>query len=314
MPARFTTITLAPALDRTVRLTASILTSPLCRVKEETVVAGGKGLNVAKILSRLGCPVAASGLLGDANCEPFERMLHDYAIENRFVRVHGETRRNLMFLSPDGTERKVNFPVFPDLDYADYLLRQIALLAVKRTDVVILSGALPARFPPTAMRELVAILKGLGKDTVLDTSGPALAAASGPDGGPILIKPNREEAESLLGRTLSTDDDFRGACRELLKRHQAVILSDGAKGAWFARATTLFHAHAPAVRAVDTTAAGDMMLGAFCSAYFPERVLTEEAAALAVAAGAAEVELPASQVPDPARIRELADAVRIERA
>ena len=129
MPARFTTITLAPALDRTVRLDSPLLTTDVCRVRDESVVAGGKGLNVAKMLARLGCPVAVSGLLGDANCEPFERMLHDFGIENRFVRVHGETRRNLMLLGTDGVERKINFPAFPDLDYADYLLRQISWFA-----------------------------------------------------------------------------------------------------------------------------------------------------------------------------------------
>ena len=311
MPARFTTITLAPALDRTVRLNASLFASPICRVSEETVVAGGKGLNVAKMLSRFGCPVAASGLLGDANCEPFERMLHNYSIENRFVRVHGETRRNLMLLSPEGIERKINFPAFPDLEYADYLLRQIALLAVKRADVVILSGSLPAQFPASTCAELIRILKDLGKDTVLDASGEALVLGS--EARPVLIKPNHEEAETLLGRPLSTDNDFRTACRELLKRHQAVILSDGAYGAWFARGTTLLHARPPAVRAVDSTAAGDMMLGTFASLYFPDRVLTEEAAALAVAAGAAAVELPASQVPDPDHIRDLAQSVVVTR-
>ena len=310
MPARFTTVTLAPALDRTVWLDGSLLHSSVCRVREERVEAGGKGLNVAKMLSRLGCSVAASGLLGDANGEPFERMLHDYSIENRFVRVHGETRRNLMFLGTDGVERKVNFPAFPDLAYEEYLLRQIALLAVKRCDVVVISGSLPVNFPATATAELVRILRGLGKDAVLDTSGEALA--QGAAARPVLIKPNRAEAETLLGRRLETAADFRGACRELLRRHQAVILSDGENGAWFARGTTLLHATAPSVKAVDTTAAGDMMLGAFASVYFPERVLTEEAAALAVAAGAAAVELPASAVPDPERVRQLASAVIVE--
>lgn len=311
MSARFTTITLAPALDRTVQLNASIFTSPICRASNETVVAGGKGLNVAKMLSRLGCPVAASGLLGDANCEPFERMLHDYSIENRFVRVHGETRRNLMFLDPTGVERKVNFPAYPDLEYAEYLLRQIALLAVMRSDVVVLSGSLPAQFPPDAVAKLIHLLKELGKDTVLDASGETLRLAAAER--PLVIKPNHEEVETLLGRPLASDDDFRTACRELLKRHQAVILTDGPYGAWFARGTTLLHARPPAVRAVDTTAAGDMLLGAFCSLYFPDHILTEEAAAFAVAAGAAAVELPSSQVPDPERIRTLVRSTHVER-
>lgn len=311
MTARFTTITLAPALDRTVRLDSPLLTSDVCRVRDESVEAGGKGLNVAKMLARLGCPVAAGGLLGDANCEPFERMLHNYGIENRFVRVHGETRRNLMLLGTDGVERKINFPAFPDLEFDDYLLRQIALLAVKRTDAVVISGSLPQRFPARAVADLMAELHALGKDIVLDTSGEALSLAA--EAGPVLVKPNRKEAAQLLGRSLETDDDMRAACRELAKRHEAAILSDGAGGAWFARGPALYRARPPAVKAVDTTAAGDMLLGAFCSRYFPERILRPEAIALAMAAGAAAVELHASQVPDPARVAELARDVVIER-
>ncbi len=309
--SRFTTITLAPALDRTIHLTGSLAKDSVCRVASETVEAGGKGLNVAKMLSRLGAPVAASGLLGDANYEPFERMLHEFGIDNRFLRVHGETRRNLMLLGTDGLERKINFPAFPELDFADYLLRQISLLSVRRADVIILSGSLPARFPASTYATLVRLLREQQKDVVLDTSGEALALASAEQ--PLLIKPNREEAESLLGRRLVTEADFRGGCRELLRRHKAVIVSDGEAGAWFAKGTALFHAVAPRVDAVDTTAAGDMMLGAFCSRFFPDKTLDEETVAFAVAAGSAAVELPASRVPDVARIEELARQVRIEK-
>ena len=305
-----TTVTMNASLDKLYRI-ERLRDGTVMRVSEVSNTAGGKGLNVAKMLARLGCPVAVSGLLGDANCEPFERMLHDFGIENRFVRVHGETRRNLMLLGTDGVERKINFPAFPDLEYADYLLRQIALLAVKRTDAVVISGSLPQRFPAHAVADLMRELRGLGKDIVLDTSGEALVLAAA--AGPVLVKPNRREASQLLGRELETDDDLRAACRELAKRHEAAILSDGAGGAWFARGPALYRARPPAVKAVDTTAAGDMMLGAFCAQYFPDRALRPDTIALAMGAGAAAVELHASQVPDPARVRELAAQVTIER-
>ena len=229
MTARFTTITLAPALDRTVRLDSPLMTSDVCRVRDESVEAGGKGLNVAKMLARLGCPVAAGGLLGDANCEPFERMLHDYGIENRFVRVHGETRRNLMLLGTDGVERRINFPAFPDLEFDDYLLRQIALLAVKRTDAVVISGSLPQRFPARAVADLMAELHALGKDIVLDTSGEALSLAA--EAGPILVKPNRKEAEQLSGIRIDTDRDAAAAAQKLLDTGlQQVYISLSADG------------------------------------------------------------------------------------
>jgi 1-phosphofructokinase len=144
----------------------------------------------------------------------------------------------------------------------------------------------------------------MGKIVVLDTSGDALR--EGVLSKPTIIKPNRAECEELVGFALAKPDDLRCACTELLQRHEVVIISDGARGAWFAQAGRAIHATSPSVSVVDTTAAGDMLLGEFCLGFFPDRVLTPALAARATAMGAAAVERAGSDCPSRERIDELA--------
>ena len=310
METTFATLTLAPAIDRTVRVDAPLLVPGVCRAVDECSEPGGKGLNVARMLARLGRSVAAGGLLGGDDAAPFERAMREAGISDRFVRVPGATRRNLMLVGTDGAERKVNFPAFPELAFDEDLLAEAVGRAAEGAAAAVVSGSLPQRFPARAAADAVRRLHALGKTVVLDVSGEALRLAAAE--APAIIKPNREEAAGLLGRALESDSDLREACRALAARHEVVVLSDGGNGAYFAGGGALWRVRAPAVRVADTTAAGDMMLGAFCAAYFPDRALRPEAMVRAVAAGSAAAELPSSRVPDPARIAALAALAEAE--
>lgn len=311
MQTRFATITLAPAIDIAASLDSSIVETDVCRVVSEEAEPGGKGLNVAKTLARLGAATNAGGFLGKDNAAPFEHLMQRSGIADRFVRVPGVTRSNFMFTGSDGTERKVNFKAFPGLEPDESALDRVIAAVAEDSEVVVISGSLPAKFPPETAAFLVDRLHAMSRTVVLDMSGDALRAAAARH--PAVIKPNRKEAAELLGRSLESSADIAGACRELAANHECVIVSDGGGGAYFASAGAVWLARAPKVRVLDTTSAGDTLLAAFCFKWFPSKVLTHEAMALAVAAGAAAVELPASRTPDVARIETLAGQVRTER-
>ena len=102
---------------------------------------------------------------------------------------------------------------------------------------------------------------------------------------------------------------MRRALRKLMEAHEAAIVSDGAAGAWFAGRGKILFAKSPDVSRVDTTGAGDALLGQFCADYFPARELTPGIAARAVAAGAAAVEQRGTPLIPAARILELARRV-----
>ncbi len=305
----FLTLTLNPAIDLTVLVKPPLALGAICSVTGETRTPGGKGVNVAKMIAANGKSVTAGGLLGKKDLPFYDGALTPAGIACRFLAVPFATRTNTMLTDGAGRELKLNKPGFPELDFPDGpLIAYAETLAIPGT-VVILSGSLPVRFPADTYARLIRIFRKAACVTVLDTSGPALPAglAEKPD----VIKPNRHELEQVLGRRLESTDAIKDALRELAGRHEVVILSDGPAGAWFASSGALLYAPSPDVPRVDTTGAGDTLLGQFCADYFPARTLTPEIAARAVAAGAAAVEQQGTPVLSLARVRELERTVAV---
>ena len=289
MLTRFLTLTLNPAIDCTLSVKGALRLGGVHTVAGEVRTAGGKGVNVAKAIAAAGRPVRAGGLLGAADAPFYESELRPMGIDTRFLPVPYPTRCNIMAADSAGHELKLNRPGFPDLAYDAAAFERYARDVSADADVVVLSGSLPARFPLDAYARLVRLFRELGRAVVLDCSGPApaLAAAELPH----VLKPNRRELAELVGHPLRTEKARLAEVRRLAGRVDVVILSDGARGAWFASRGAVLHAAAIGVAAVDTTGAGDWLLGQFCADYFEERALTPAVAANAVAAGAAAVQV-----------------------
>jgi 1-phosphofructokinase family hexose kinase len=299
----FVTLTLNPAIDQTLAVRPPLALGSICAVTAETRTPGGKGVNVAKMIAANGKPVTAGGLLGRQELPFYRQSLVPVGIACRFLAVPFPTRVNTMLTDGAGHELKLNKPGFPELAFDEGRLLAYAGRLAKKGMIVILSGSLPARFPADTYARLIRHFRKAGCATVLDTSGPALAAglAAGPD----IIKPNRQELDSVLGRKLKTEKMLKDALADLMIKHEVVILSDGPAGAWFASRGEILFAPSPDVKRIDTTGAGDTLLGQFCADYFPARKLTPALAARAVAAGAAAVEQHGTPVIAMERIRAL---------
>jgi len=304
----FVTLTLNPAIDQTLSIEGDLILNHLHTIKAEAFTPGGKGVNVAKMLAANGRPVTAAGILGEDRLSFYEATLSPVGITCRFLAVPHPTRINLMISNGQGREMKFNRPGFPELVFDEAAVRSYALSIIEPGSVIILSGSLPAQFPPDTYAFLIRLFRDSGCPTVVDTSGPALVAALAEK--PDIIKPNRHELETILGESLVSETSIRQALRTLMKNHEVIIVSDGKRGAWFAGQDQIQFAASPAVTCVDTTGAGDTLLGQFCADYFPKRRLTPEIMARAVAAGAASVEKNGTPVISLARVIELAALVR----
>jgi len=215
-----------------------------------------------------------------------------------------------MIADRQGHEQKFNRPGFPALTFDESIFRAYAESLAKAGAVIIMSGSLPARFPPDTYALLIRLFREAGCHTVVDTSGPALTAALTEK--PNVIKPNRHELETVLGGSLASDESMHQALGKLMLNHEVIIVSDGERGAWFAGKDQIWFAASPKVPCIDTTGAGDSLLGQFCADYYPGRRLTPEVIARAVAAGAASVEQPGTPVISCNRIVELARQVKVE--
>ena len=324
---RFACICMSPALDATVRLPrAPKGDGEIFKDVEDETNVGGKAVNVARWLALRGASVACGGLLGEDNARPFEKELAKYGIEDLFVRVPGETRRNEMITWPGGSV-KLNRAAFPELgsgttgtagtdvtagatgNLIDNVLSRLSCSSQMSRDshVVILSGSLPPAVPKDFYAKAVAHLKSLGCTTVLDASGEAMKLAL--EAGPDLIKPNAEECEALIGFVPKTADEFKRATALWREKAAHVVISDGGAGAWFDGEFVA----APEVEVVDTTAAGDTLLAEYCWRVFGGSAFAKasasakakadksaderEAARWAVAAGSAACTMPGGAPP-----------------
>jgi 1-phosphofructokinase len=299
----FFCLCMSPAIDATVRLPSPIIGGgEIFKDVADDENVGGKTVNVARHLALRGAEVSCGGLLGEENDAAFAKELAEYGIADAFLRVPGSTRRNEMIVWPGGSV-KLNRAAFPALDWNGELCGNVlAAGRIKAGAVAVVSGSLPPSVPGGFYREAIESLKKSGCFTVLDASREALA--KGLEAKPDLIKPNAEECEAVVGFVPSAPEDFRRATKMLAEKSRHVIISDGAKGAWFDG--EFFPA--PAVEVVDTTAAGDTLLAEYCYRRWAAGEEPAEAAKWAVAAGSAACTTNGGSPPPMELIRELKES------
>ncbi|GED86480.1 1-phosphofructokinase [Streptomyces sp. 6-11-2] len=288
------TVTPNPSLDRTYEVPA-LERGQVVRATGERMDPGGKGVNVSRAVAAAGRRTVAVLPLGGAPGALVADLLDAQGIDVAPVPVAGATRSNIALAEADGVLTKINAPG-PELSAEE---QESLLETVRRqsrgADWIACCGSLPRGLAPSWYADLVARAHAAGVRIALDTSGPALLAAlrEGPD----VVKPNAAELAEAVGRSLATVGDAVKAAEELRGLGARTVLAslgadgqllvDGA-GAWFGSARV------DAVR--SNVGAGDSSLAGFLIA----DGTGPEALALAVAHGAAAVQLPGSLMPTPA--------------
>lgn len=279
------TVTLNAAIDKT-HLLPGFRTACVNRPQEVVALAGGKGINVARVLRTLGEPVMATGVVAGHTGRRIEACLAAEGIPSTFHRLaQGESRVCLAVIDPaGGAPTEINEPgaAIDADDFAAFRMHYSLLLPNCRW--VALSGSLPPGLEPDAYAALIRLARAAGKPVSLDTSGAALGAllAEAPD----VIKPNQTEAEEVLGVSLVADNLADAVSRLLARGARTVALSLGANGAVFADRDEAWLVPSPPVRVLSPIGSGDAFLAAFLSARLQGRSLAE-AGRRAVAAGAA---------------------------
>ena len=257
------TLTLNPAIDRTVTI-PGFTAGAVNRVEQTSDRAGGKGVNVAAALTESGHEVTALGFLGRDNAGIFDSFFAARGIEDRCLRLPGETRTGIKIVDPaHGQTTDINFPgLTPTSADLDVLRGQLAALT---GGWCVLAGSLPPGVPVGIYGEFIATLKANGVRTVLDASGEALREAL--KAAPDVIKPNVNELEALLGKTLPAEADVIAAARGLVAGGvKLVVVSRGAEGACFVTADEIVVARPPSVIVGSTVGAGDAMVAGIVSA------------------------------------------------
>lgn len=258
------TVTLNPAIDQTIAI-PHFTAGAVNRVQSSQLDPGGKGINVASFLTDYGQPVTVTGFLGADNDTIFTRFFAAKGIEDRFIRIAGQTRTGVKVVDDAlGQTTDINFPgPTPASADVERLFNAVRDLADTH-EWFVLAGSIPPGVDTSIYRDLVALLAG--KRAVLDTSGEALRQAA--PAGPWLIKPNVHELEEFVGRPLETAEAMVAVARDLMQRHgiTSVVVSMGKEGALFVEGDEVVWAVPPAALVKSTVGAGDAMVAGIVAA------------------------------------------------
>lgn len=282
-----TTVTLNPAIDRTI-VVEKFEFGAVNRVVSVREDMGGKGINVARILTALGSEATAVGFIGSANLSHVQTLLGRDAIPTDFVRVNAATRLNTKLITRDTrTTTDINEAGFEvSQSNLDALKEKIKLYA-SSSSFVVFSGSVPRGLPIDVYRDLIRQVTPLSKP-VLDADGELLMA--GLQAHPYLIKPNIHELENALGRPLQSHVEIVSAARTLISQYGItyVLVSMGGNGSILVSPSAALFAAPVMVAVRGTVGAGDSMLAGFLhclSAEMPDK----QALAWATACGALAV-------------------------
>lgn len=308
MPALIT-LTLNPALDLATT-TERLAPGHKLRCSPALRFAGGGGVNVARVLHRLGADVQAWALVGGAAGAHVRQLLQAEGVPIAMQPIAGDTRENFSVVeSATGQEFRFVLPG-PTLQATEWQACLAALAA--RTPPprwLIASGSLPPGTPDDFYAQLARSLLPLGVRAVIDTSGPPLAAAL--QAGVSLVKPSLRELRDVMQQPLEDAAHWCAAARSLVHSGAAetVALSVGEQGAVLATRAGVWQAPALNVPATTgTTGAGDCFLAALVWA-LDRGDAPAEALRWAVAAGAAALLHPGTTLARAADVQRLVHSV-----
>ncbi len=311
------TVTLNAALDVTYQV-AELRPGGSHRVQRVRQRAGGKGVNVARVLRSLGVDAVLTGLVGGATGAPIRADLARSGLADELVDIAGESRRTVSVVAGgEATLFNESGPEVTEQEWAAFRLRFVELAV--GAAAVVLAGSLPRGLAAGAYGELIGASPAAL--TVLDTSGAALTAAL--PAGPAVVKPNADELRAATGCA----DLQAGAAALHAAGARAVVVSAGPDGLLAALPDRfwqdgtvsapdlpkprMWRARPPQTLAGNPTGAGDALVAALTAALVTG-ASWPDALAEAVAVSAAAVAAPVAGDIDQPTYRRLRPQVTVE--
>lgn len=305
------TVTLNPAVDKTYTA-GELITGNVNRMRTAMSFAGGKGVNVARVLRQYGQRVCATGFLGGYAGDFIEDSLLDKQVECQFIRVEGETRSSINILADNGyvTEILEPGPLIEEEALNQFMEVYEELIA--ECEIVVLSGSVGRDVPEDIYKKLIEKARLRGLRTMLDASGESLRA--GLEAKPYFIKPNQKELEYIVGHKLVNREDVIEAA---LKVHADgiahVVVSMGKNGLLYvcSGGVTLY-AKAENIKALNTVGCGDCVVASYAMSFL-KKEKREEALRRATAISAANAtSLKSADVPF-GTAEELYESITVEK-
>ncbi|WP_138418277.1 1-phosphofructokinase [Aquibacillus sediminis] len=270
------TVTLNPAIDKTITLD-QIYLGGLNRVNQlPHIDPGGKGINVAKVLQEFGSNVAATGFIAGDLGEKLENQINLLGIKSDFVRVSGgEVRTNMKIVDLSTNQvTEVNEPGFAVTDKASVSLQDKLTSLLDEASFLILSGSLPDGVATDIYQQYTDLANQKGVRVILDAD--SMPFRLGIEAKPYAIKPNLFELEQYIGRKLTTTEDIIAAGNYILEKEvQLICISLGEDGAIFLTNEEGYHIKPKTITPKSAVGAGDSMVASLAYGHLQQFLLVD---------------------------------------
>jgi len=273
---------------------------------------GGGGINVARVIKRLGGDVAAIYPAGGTLGQLLRRLVDQEEIRGFATAIAAETREDFtVFEESTGLQYRFVLPG-PHVSEQEWsaCLAMVGKLE-SSARFVVASGSLPPGVPDDFYGWIARAVKQTGAKIVVDSSGTAFRAAL--QTGVYLVKPSLNEFRQLTGEPLETQSDWIRACRSFVDHGQVevVALTLGEQGALVVARDRILRAQALAIRPVSVVGAGDSFLAAMVWSLACGHDM-ETALRYGVAAGSAAMLMPGTELCRREDVERLADDVKLQ--
>ncbi|AUX11386.1 tagatose-6-phosphate kinase [Latilactobacillus sakei] len=256
------TVTLNPAVDISYPLDTLVI-DDVNRVTQVSKTAGGKGLNVSRVLHLMNQELLATGIVGGHIGNFIKQKLDEDHIQHAFFEIKQESRNAIAILHDGGQQTEIleAGPTISQADAQAFLAFYETLLP--RVNTVTLSGSLPGGLSNDYYAKMVTMARDAGVNAILDTSGVSLAASLAAPVKPTLIKPNETEIAQLIGH--SVDVNHLAALKHSLQEAvfedvEWLVVSLGAAGAFAKHNNRFYRVTIPKIHVENPVGSGDATL------------------------------------------------------
>lgn len=288
------TLTVNPALDVYTQVD-HIESNEKLRCAAPTTDPGGGGVNVSRVIKRMGATSKAIYAKGGYTGDIFSKLLEDEGVDQDPVEVKSNLRQNFAVTETStGELYRFGMPG-AELEDSEYERILEKIDHYKEADFLVASGSLPPGAPVDFYARVAKRAKKNDIKLILDTSGAAFQPVL--EEGVFLVKPNMNELQDLFRRKAESEEEQKKLLLEVLEKYnvEVIVASLGARGAFLATKNKVTHYPAPTVEHVSSIGAGDSMVAGI-SYNLSRGSSLRDAVFMGLACGSATIKSPGTEL------------------
>lgn len=260
------TITLNTAIDRIIKLDNPLHKKHNNKVISKTYDIGGKATHVSVVLSALGIDNRALGVIGGQTGETLVKLMKNKKVICDFINQENVSTRESIVVVDNKNEGSymITEKGFPISEKSFNKLLKILRTKVEKEDFVVICGSPPKGFPLKNFNELLSVVKEKTNNLYIDTSGIYLKESL--KHKPIFIKPNQFEFSELVGKELTSINEYINEIEKFINLGiENIVVSLGKDGSLICNEGEIYKITPPKIKEVNDTGCGDVFVGGFVS-------------------------------------------------